>query len=174
MRIVHSAQKTLPARLWNENIEPTSMSSSLLVRLSLLLAVACAASAQGQARPALRRDGSASIQFMVTNDMAERLRELGYSDADIGALNPQRAAAIIDNKIACPSSGLPEAWKRGASINRPKRHANPLARVVGGVARAAAGCLAVAVALHFSGLDMGEFSRVVDEVTVALLDSTRR
>ena len=81
------------------------MSSSLLVRLSLLLAVACAASAQGQARPALRRDGSASIQFMVTNDMAERLRELGYSGADIERAEPAEGGS--DHR---QQDSVPQLW----------------------------------------------------------------
>ena len=146
--------------------------SSLLVRLSLLLAATCAATAQGSTRPALRRD-TASVQFMVTNAMAESLRELGYSEADIAAVNPERAAAIIANNIMCPSSGLPEAWKRGAKVGRGGKRQNPLVRVVQGLARAAAGSLAVAVALHYSGMDLGEFSRVIDDVARQLVESTR-
>jgi len=38
---------------------------------------------------------AASVQFMITQRMRERLAELGYSKADIDALHPQRAAAII-------------------------------------------------------------------------------
>ena len=144
--------------------------TSLLI--SLLLAVAAAASAQ---RPALRRDGTASVQFMITNAMVESLVALGYTAEDIKALSPDRAAAIIDNGIARPSQGVPSSWNRSASRRGGgggKR--NPLAQAVGGITRVLAAGLATAVALHMSGMDLGEFSRIVDVVAEGLLESTRR
>lgn len=148
------------------------MRMSLLI--SLLLAVATAASAQGSAaRPALRRDGTASVQFMITNAMVESLVALGYTAEDIKVLSPDRAAAIIDNGIARPRQGVPSSWTRTAS-RRGSGKKSPLVQAIGGITRVLAAGLATAVALHMSGMDLGEFSRIVDVVAESLLESTRR
>ena len=136
--------------------------------LIIFVTVLAVASASAQSRPALRRD-QASVQFMITQGMKEKLRELGYSAAEISALQPQRAAAIIDNNIRCPSQGMPAKWKRGSGNGKGGNH---LQQAFGKVATLAAFGLATALGLHFSGMDLGEISRHIDAVLRILLDST--
>jgi hypothetical protein len=123
--------------------------------LLLLLALVSTASTQ---RPAVRRSGSdtASVQFMITNAMAGKLRELGYTSAEISSLAPDRAAAIIDNGIHRPSQGIPKNWVRGGNS------ASPMRGVVGALRRAVGLSLSAAVALHFSGVELGGFSKGLD------------
>jgi len=45
---------------------------------------------------------SASVQFMITQRMRQRLVELGYSEAEVDALDPQQAAAIIQGSSKVP------------------------------------------------------------------------
>ena len=58
-------------------------------------------SSAAESAPAPRRthdttDGAtASVQFMITQRMRKRLYELGYSEADVDALDPSQAAAIL-------------------------------------------------------------------------------
>ena len=136
-------------------------------RALLLAAVVAVASASAQSRPALRRD-QASVQFMITHSMKEQLRDLGYSAAEISSLQPERAAAIIDNGIRCPSQGMPTKWNRGGG----SKGGGALGKAVGSATRLVAFGLATAVGLHMSGMDLGEVSRYIDEVMRILLDST--
>ena len=47
--------------------------------------------------------------------MRAQLAELGYTPAEVAALDAERAAAIIQRNIGRPSKGVPSTWKRGAS-----------------------------------------------------------
>lgn len=143
----------------------------MLRSLVVVAALAVASASAQSSRPAVRRD-QASVQFMITQSMKEDLRLLGYSSADIAALLPERAAAIIDRQIACPSQGMPASWKRGGGGGR--RAGGGLAAAVGGAAKLAGFGLATALALHFSGTDLGEASRYIDAVVSVLVESTRR
>lgn len=59
--------------------------------------VRAAADLQAKARAVAASLGGegASVQFMMTQRMRARLVELGYSEAEVDALDPERAAAII-------------------------------------------------------------------------------
>ena len=46
--------------------------------------------------------------------MRAALAGLGYTEAEVDALDPQRAKAIIDKGIARPSRGVPRSWNKGA------------------------------------------------------------
>jgi len=59
---------------------------------------------------------SAEVQFMVTNKMKEELKALGYDEADVTLLQPERAAAIITRSIKRPPSGVPDAWNRSSRL----------------------------------------------------------
>ena len=136
--------------------------------LIIFVAVLAVASASAQSRPALRRD-QASVQFMITHGMKEQLRELGYSAAEIAALQPERAAAIIDNKIRCPSQGMPATWKRSGG----GKGGSPVQQVFEKAATIAAVGLATALGLHFfTDVDLGEFGRHIASVLRILLGST--
>jgi hypothetical protein len=75
-----------------------------------ILAVSRVLDEQGQPVEATGRS-VASVQFMITNAMRAQLAELGYGKADIDAMDPPRAAAIIAK--GTPSSRQPQ--------RRPKR-----------------------------------------------------
>ena len=105
---------------------------------------------------------------MITTAMKIQLSELGYSSQDIASLSPERAAAIIDNGIRCPSGGVPSNWKRSVS----SKSAGVLSQVFGAVTRLVAFGLVSAVSLHFSGMDLGIVSDHVDRIARVLLDST--
>eukprot|EP00966_Prymnesium_polylepis_P133121 3076750-Prymnesium_polylepis.1 len=47
--------------------------------------------------------------------MKAELAALGYEDAEIAALEPERAAAIIARGIARPGKGVPQKWNRRVS-----------------------------------------------------------
>jgi hypothetical protein len=138
----------------------------------LLCSTTTAATAQSS-RPALRTRDPASVQFMITNDMRQALQGLGYSDADIDALVPERAAVIIDNGIACPARGVPSSWKRGGGRGRKQEGNGLVSKVFSGLTRLGAFSVATALALHFSGLDLGELSVYIDKLSLLLLESTR-
>lgn len=144
-------------------------SNKLILAVSTLL-ICSVATASAQSRPALRRDPNA-VQFMITAIMKQQLVDLGYSEADIESLNPQRAAAIIDNNIHCPSQGVPSTWKRSSARGGKSR--GFLSQAVGGLTQLATFGLAAAVALHFCGMDLGVFSDHVDTIAKVLIDSTR-
>uniref|UniRef100_A0A7S2E315 DNL-type domain-containing protein n=1 Tax=Haptolina brevifila TaxID=156173 RepID=A0A7S2E315_9EUKA len=55
---------------------------------------------------------SASVQFMITERMRTRLAELGYSDAEIDSLDPQKAAEIVQASAVPASSQKKEKAKR--------------------------------------------------------------
>ena len=112
------------------------------------------------------------MQFMITYDMRQSLLGLGYSDADIDALVPERAAVIIDNAIACPAQGVPSSWKRGYGRGS-KQGSGLVSKAFSGLTRICAFGVATAVALHFSGMDLGEVSDAIDKVAAALIESTR-
>eukprot|EP00316_Scyphosphaera_apsteinii_P005235 CAMPEP_0119337362 /NCGR_PEP_ID=MMETSP1333-20130426/93848_1 /TAXON_ID=418940 /ORGANISM="Scyphosphaera apsteinii, Strain RCC1455" /LENGTH=264 /DNA_ID=CAMNT_0007348383 /DNA_START=124 /DNA_END=915 /DNA_ORIENTATION=+ len=61
---------------------------------------------------------AAQVQWMVTNRMRVQLRALGYNEADIQLLEPERAAAILSRSIKRPSRGVPESWKRSPKAQR--------------------------------------------------------
>jgi len=63
---------------------------------------------------ATARAGAASVQWVVTAKMKAQLTKLGYSSAEIGQLDAERAAAIIRRSISRPSKGVPAGWNRGA------------------------------------------------------------
>jgi protein import protein ZIM17 len=74
-------------------------------------------------------EGAASVQFLVTQRMLDRLAELGYAQEEALALEPARAAAIVENTIARPPSGVPAEWNQdvlaaeavaGAGQRKPK------------------------------------------------------
>lgn len=62
--------------------------------------------------PSALAQGTASVQFMITQRMRGSLSMLGYSEDDINQLQPDRAAAIISRRIKRPSSGMPASWTR--------------------------------------------------------------
>ncbi|KAL3901013.1 MAG: hypothetical protein SGPRY_012352, partial [Prymnesium sp.] len=66
----------------------------------------------------------ASVQFMITNQMKERLQALGYASEEIAALHPERASAIVSRGIVRPKMGVPASWTR-ASSNGPLQKLRP-------------------------------------------------
>ena len=132
----------------------------------ILCASLTLASALAQNRPAVR-PGSASVQFMITQQMKQELRELGYTESDISSLSPERARAILDNQITRPQQGMPSSWARKSG-----RRKGLFSKLVDGTRQVALAGLATALALHFSGLDLGEFSRRVDWAVHELMEST--
>ena len=72
------------------------------------------AEAEMEAAPPPAASNKASMQWVVTAKMRARLGELGYSEDEVAALDPQRASAIIKHAIARPSKGVPAGWNRGA------------------------------------------------------------
>lgn len=50
---------------------------------------------------------AAEIQFMITQNMRAKLEELGYSAAEVNAMEPSRAATIIE--LGTPNSKRPQA-----------------------------------------------------------------
>ena len=60
-----------------------------------------------------RASSSSSVQWVVTQKMKAQLIELGYGEAEIAALDAERAAAIIRRSISRPSGGVPTGWNRG-------------------------------------------------------------
>ena len=87
----------------------------------LLLLLGCAAA---------QRPNTASVQFMITQRMRGSLEMLGYNDADISALAPDRAAAIIERKIRRPRGGVPKNWTRSGNAS-PGRLGKTLGRWLG-------------------------------------------
>lgn len=79
---------------------------------------ALAEGAEQDAGPAVEEDpaprGGASMQWVITHKMRAQLVELGYDDAEIDALNGERAAAIIRNSIRKPMRGVPAGWNAPA------------------------------------------------------------
>lgn len=57
--------------------------------------------------------GPASVQWVVTQKMRMQLSKLGYSQEEIGKLDPERAAAIIRRGITRPARGVPGGWSKG-------------------------------------------------------------
>ena len=160
---------------------PAGLPASVAMQRPAILRIACAAllifstttAATAQSsRPALRTRDPASVQFMITSGMRLSLQELGYSDADIDALVPERAAVIIDNGIRCPTQGVPTSWKRGGGRGR-KQGNGLVSKTLSGVYRFCAFGVATAVALHFSGMDLGEVSTFIEKISTLLLESTK-
>jgi hypothetical protein len=50
---------------------------------------------------------------VVTQKMRMQLSKLGYSQEEIGKLDPERAAAIIRRGITRPARGVPGGWSKG-------------------------------------------------------------
>jgi hypothetical protein len=138
-------------------------------RLTLFALVAVVA-ASAQHRPGLRARDPASVQFMITNAMKMDLYDLGYTAEDVSRLDPQRAAAILENGIRRPSQGVPAGWTRKG---RGGRSRGALATAVGGAVRLAGFGVASALALHFCGMDLGEFSTQVEALLEVLMQSTQ-
>ena len=71
-----------------------------------------------------RASSSSSVQWVVTQKMKAQLIELGYGEAEIAALDAERAAAIIRRSFS-PLGGVPTGWNRGgeASPAPPRRQA---------------------------------------------------
>ena len=113
----------------------------------------------------------AAVQFMITHAMRADLSGLGYTETDINSLSPERARAIIDNSIQRPASGVPREWLRSGSGGRG-RSGGALGKAFGALRQATLGSLAVALALHFSGMDMGVFSEKVDALVKIMVEST--
>jgi hypothetical protein len=57
--------------------------------------------------------GGSSVQWVVTAKMKAKLTELGYDEAEIAELEPERAAAIIRHSISRPNKGVPTSWNKG-------------------------------------------------------------
>lgn len=68
--------------------------------------------------PQATADGSASVQFMITTEMKQKLRALGYSEDDMDQLKPDRARVIIDRALR-RTSKLPASWTREAKRMAP-------------------------------------------------------
>lgn len=64
--------------------------------------------------PAREPRNSASQQWVITHKMRAALADLGYTETEVAALDPQRAKAIIDKAISRPSGGVPAKWNKGA------------------------------------------------------------
>ena len=112
---------------------------------------------------------TASVKFMITNQDKDDLALLGYSVRDIATLAPERAAAIIDRRIRRPGQGVPASWTRGGGGKR----LGIFGKTFGAVRKAATFSLAAALALHFSGMNLGEFSSFVDDLVRVLQDSLK-
>jgi len=74
--------------------------------------VEAAAEEEAPAPAAPAASNKASMQWVVTAKMRSQLSKLGYSSAEVSALEPERAAAIIKHSISRPASGVPGSWKR--------------------------------------------------------------
>lgn len=78
-----------------------------------------APSAKTASAPSPAAAGSkASVQFMITGDMKEKLRALGYSEDDIAQLQPERARVIVNRGLK-RTSKLPASWTRSAQRDGP-------------------------------------------------------
>ena len=66
---------------------------------------------EGNSATAAGAAGDSSVQFVVTQKMRSQLAALGYTESEIGALNAERAAAIVrdDLRTSNASSALPSA-----------------------------------------------------------------
>ena len=60
----------------------------------------------------------ASVQFMITADMKEKLLALGYSEEDIAQLQPERARVIVNRGLK-RTSKLPASWTRSVQRDGP-------------------------------------------------------
>lgn len=103
--------------------------------------------------------------------MKTKLFELGYTPSDVASLNPERAAAIIDNAIRRPSQGVPETWKRRGGSSRGS--SSLMSKAFAGATKIAGAGLVTALALHFGGQDLGEFSLIVDALIDVVTQSTK-
>ena len=78
-----------------------------------------APSAKPASAPSPAAAGSkASVQFMITGEMKEKLRALGYSEDDIAQLQPERARVIVTRGLK-RTSKLPASWTRSAQRDGP-------------------------------------------------------
>eukprot|EP00966_Prymnesium_polylepis_P217860 5042023-Prymnesium_polylepis.2 len=75
--------------------------------------------------PAAVAAPAASVQFMITQRMRVRLTELGYSEADVNRLEPQRAADIIQAAATRMDPGNQQAvgCGEGAATMAPEEQA---------------------------------------------------
>lgn len=78
-----------------------------------------APTAKTASAPSPAASGSkASVQFMITADMKEKLLALGYSEEDIAQLQPERARVIVNRGLK-RTSKLPASWTRSAQRDGP-------------------------------------------------------
>jgi len=98
--------------------------------------------------------------------MANELSQLGYSARDIATLDPSRAAAIIERHIHRPDQGMPKGWERGG---KPK--SGLVRRTLSFAKQVATAGLVGVLALHYSGLDLGGISDMIDEAARTLQQS---
>ena len=111
--------------------------------------------------PSSAAGSKASVQFMITADMKEKLLALGYSDEDIAQLQPERARVIVNRGLK-RTSKLPPSWTRSARREGPivqawrrlKQHTGTPA----GVAGLAAGGLATVLVASLSGRPQPNFA----------------
>lgn len=59
---------------------------------------------------------SASVQFMITNQMRQELGALGYSASEINSLVPERARVIVQHRIRRTSRGVPKQWQKSGGV----------------------------------------------------------
>jgi len=58
-----------------------------------------------------------------TGKMRAQLSKLGYSGAEISALQPERAAAVVKHSISRPATGVPASWNVGGKPSSGARSA---------------------------------------------------
>ena len=66
------------------------------------------------AAESLTEGNAAEIQFMITQNMRAKLADLGYTSAEVDAMEPSRAAAIIER--GTPNSRQPQAKLKTSAI----------------------------------------------------------
>lgn len=63
--------------------------------------------------PPVSKEGSGTIQFMITNRMRRNLEnELNYLTEEVDVMDPQIASVVIEKRLSRPSSGMPKSWIR--------------------------------------------------------------
>jgi hypothetical protein len=118
--------------------------------------------------PAEPEDESASMQFMVTNEMRAQLEKLGYKSAEIDELNAERAAAIIARNIAKPRAGVPPTWNRQARV-KPLR--GLMGRITPGKMTSGGGAaLAGSLVAAIGALAVGMLGRGVKPAPLPILE----
>ena len=111
--------------------------------------------------PPTSTPGSASVQFMITAEMKSKLLALGYSEADVEQLQPERARIIVDKGLKRAST-LPASWTKSAKRDGPVVQAWKRVKKVGqtpaGAAGLAASALATVAVAALSSRGPGDFA----------------